>query len=246
MNTDQTTQETQHADLCQPKPISPIGLAAPCIRHLAQVNRLVGERVIEARRLAGIKQVALADKLGITSGHLTQLENGQDSLKAWQIRRIATICKVTTDFLLGHSEESELGERSDTVRELLIQMGIASEEVRAKDVVENIRIQYALASIKALFDQHASVVEELEDAMQRVVAANPKKWADICGGLRLASAVEECSFKARQIIHRFKGIAHDGSLEADPDSPDQLCRTPYLSLPAGNPDNMGEKAGDYV
>ena len=244
MNTDQTTQETQHADLCQPKPISPIGLAAPCIRHLAQVNRLVGERVIEARRLAGIKQVALADKLGITSGHLTKLENGQDSLKAWQIRRIATICKVTTDFLLGHSEESELGERSDTVRELLIQMGIASEEVRAKDVVENIRIQYALASIKALFDQHASVVQELEDAMERVEAAN--EWANMRGGLRLASAVEECCLKARQIIHRLKGVARGGSLEANPESPNLLCRTPYLGLTAGNPDNMGKKAGDYV
>lgn len=207
MNTDQTTQETQHADLCQPKSISPIGSAVPCIRHLAQVNRLVGDRVREARRLAGINQVALAERIGITAGHLAKLEAGQDSLKAWQIRRVATACKVTTDFLLGHSEESELGEQSDTVRELLIQMGIASEEVRAKDVVENIRIQYALASVKALSGQYASVVQELEDAMERVEAANPKKWADICGGLRLASAVEECGLKARQLSHRLNGIA---------------------------------------
>lgn len=200
--------ETAHADLCQPKPVSPIGSATPCIRHLAQVNRLVGERVIEARRLAGINQVALADKLGITSGHLTKLENGQDSLQAWQIRRVATACKVTTDFLLGHSEESELGERSDTVRELLIQMGIASEEVRAQDVVENIRIQYALNAAKSLSDLQISVIQELEEAMQRVIALDPIGWAKTRGGLRLVNAIEENSLKARQLHYRLKGFGN--------------------------------------
>ena len=199
--------ETAHADLCQPKPVSPIGSATPCIRHLAQVNRLVGERVIEARRLAGIKQVALADKLGITSGHLTKLENGQDSLEAWQIRRVATACKVTTDFLLGHSEESELGERSDTVRELLIQMGIASEEVRAQDVVENIRIQYALNAAQSLSDLQINVIQELEDAMRRVMELDPLGWAKTRGGLRLVNAIEDNSLKARQIHYRLKGVA---------------------------------------
>ena len=207
MNTDQTTQEIQHADLCQPKSISPIGSASPCIRHLAQVNRLVGERVREARSLAGIQQGALADKLGIASGHLTKLENGQDSLNAWQIRRVATACKVTTDFLLGHSEESELGEQSDTVRELLIQMGIASEEVRAKDVVENIRIKYALNAAKSLSDLQISVIQELEDAMQRVMALDPIGWAKTRGGLRLVNAIEDNSLKVRQLHYRLKGVA---------------------------------------
>ncbi|MGP5366461.1 helix-turn-helix domain-containing protein [Pseudomonas helleri] len=96
MNTDQTTQETQHADPCQPKPISPIGSAAPCIRQLAQVNRLVGERVREARRLAGLSQVAMAERLGFTAGDLAALEKGQGSFDSWHLRRIATACKVTT------------------------------------------------------------------------------------------------------------------------------------------------------
>ena len=208
MNTDQTTQETQHADLCQPKPISPIGSAAPCIRQLAQVNRLVGERVREARRLAGLSQVAMAERLGFTAGDLAALEKGQGSFDSWHLRRIATACKVTTDFLLGHSEESELGERSDTARELLIQMGIASEEVRAKDVVENIRIQYALSAAKSLSDLQISVIQELEDAIQRVVALNPRDWGKIRGGLRLATAVEENAVKARQIHYRLKGFGN--------------------------------------
>lgn len=207
MNTDQTTQETQHADLCQPKPISPIGSAAPCIRHLAQVNRLVGERVREARGLAGIPRDELADKIGITAGHLATLENGQDSLQAWQIRRVATACKVTTDFLMGHSEESELGEQSDTVRELLIQMGIDSEEARAKDVVENIRIQYAVNAAKSLSDLQISVIQELEEAMQRVIALDPLGWAKTRGGLRLENAIEDNSLKARQLHYRLKGVA---------------------------------------
>ena len=205
MNTDQTTQETQHADLCQPKPISPIGSAVPCIRQLAQVNRLVGERVREARRLAGLSQVAMAERLGFTAGDLAALEKGQGSFDSWHLRRIATACKVTTDFLLGHSEESEVGELCDVVRELLIQTDNDLEEARAKDVVDNVRIQYALASIKALSDKYASAVQELEDAMERVEAAN--EWADMRGGLRLASAVEECCLKARQINHRLKGVA---------------------------------------
>lgn len=208
MNTDQTTQETQHADLCQPKPISPIGSAVPCIRQLAQVNRLVGERVREARRLAGLSQVAMAERLGFTAGDLAALEKGQGSFDSWHLRRIATACKVTTDFLLGHSEESELGERSDTVRELLIQMGIASEEVRAQDVVENIRIQYALNAAKSLSDLQISVIQELEEAMQRVIALDPIGWAKTRGGLRLVNAIEENSLKARQLHYRLKGFGN--------------------------------------
>lgn len=200
--------ETAHADLCQPKPVSPIGSATPCIRHLAQVNRLVGERVIEARRLAGINQVALAERMGITAGHLATLERGQGSLAAWQIRRIATICKVTTDFLLGHSEESELGEQSDVVRELLIQTADHLGEVRAKDVLESARIQYALSAVKSLSDLQISVIQELEDAIQRVVALNPRDWGKIRGGLRLATAVEESAVKARQIHYRLKGFGN--------------------------------------
>ena len=149
----------------------------------------------------------MADKIGITAGHLATLENGQDSLQAWQIRRVATVCKVTTDFLLGHSEESELGERSDTVRELLIQMGIASEEVRAQDVVENIRIKYALSAAKSLSDMQISVIQELEEAMQRVIALDPLGWAKTRGGLRLVNAIEENSLKARQLHYRLKGVA---------------------------------------
>ena len=208
MNTDQTTQETQHADLCQPKPISPIGSAAPCIRQLAQVNRLVGERVREARRLAGLSQVAMAERLGFTAGDLAALEKGQGSFDSWHLRRIATACKVTTDFLLGHSEESEVGELCDVVRELLIQTADHLGEVRAKDVLESARIQYALSAVKSLSDLQISVIQELEDAIQRVVALNPRDWGKIRGGLRLATAVEENAVKARQLHYRLKGFGN--------------------------------------
>ena len=208
MNTDQTTQETQHADLCQPKPISPIGSAVPCIRQLAQVNRLVGERVREARRLAGLSQVAMAERLGFTAGDLAALEKGQGSFDSWHLRRIATACKVTTDFLLGHSEESEVGELCDVVRELLIQTADHLGEVRAKDVLESVRIQYALSAVKSLSDLQISVIQELEDAIQRVVALNPRDWGKIRGGLRLATAVEENAVKARQIHYRLKGFGN--------------------------------------
>ena len=208
MNTDQTTQETQHADLCQPKPISPIGSAVPCIRQLAQVNRLVGERVREARRLAGLSQVAMAERLGFTAGDLAAIERGQGSFESWHLRRIATACKVTTDFLLGHSEESEVGELCDVVRELLIQTADHLGEVRAKDVLESARIQYALSAVKSLSDLQISVIQELEDAIQRVVALNPRDWGKIRGGLRLATAVEENAVKARQIHYRLKGFGN--------------------------------------
>ena len=208
MNTDQTTQETQHADLCQPKPISPIGSAAPCIRQLAQVNRLVGERVREARRLAGLSQVAMAERLGFTAGDLAAIERGQGSFESWHLRRIATACKVTTDFLLGHSEESEVGELCDVVRELLILTADHLGEVRAKDVLESARIQYALSAVKSLSDLQISVIQELEDAIQRVVALNPRDWGKIRGGLRLATAVEENAVKARQIHYRLKGFGN--------------------------------------
>ncbi|MGP5366463.1 hypothetical protein ACTXN4_03165 [Pseudomonas helleri] len=134
-------------------------------------------------------------------GHLTPRYGEHSRLNECPV----SLDHYTTDFLLGHSEESEVGELCDVVRELLIQTDNDLEEARAKDVVENVRIQYALASIKALSDKYAGAVQELEDAMERVEAAN--EWADMRGGLRLASAVEECCLKARQINHRLKGVA---------------------------------------
>ena len=59
--------------------------------------RLVGERIKELRKAAGISQVSLAEKIGVHQNTLSQYENGLFSL--------AIALDTTTDYLLGLNDE---------------------------------------------------------------------------------------------------------------------------------------------
>ncbi len=55
----------------------------------------------EIRQRAGVSQVALAKKLGVTSSTVTQWESGVRNPNIVMVKRIANIFGVTTDELLA-------------------------------------------------------------------------------------------------------------------------------------------------
>ena len=81
-----------------------------------------GDRVRQLRRDAGMTQVALAEALGITQGFLSQVEAGQRDVSTKTLVELATILKVSVDFLLG-VEESGIDKESESQPAATSQVG---------------------------------------------------------------------------------------------------------------------------
>lgn len=64
-------------------------------------------RIKEAREKNGIKQQQLADMLGISFATLSGYECGKHDPKSDTLVRIAQICGVTVDWLLGYMVQEE-------------------------------------------------------------------------------------------------------------------------------------------
>jgi transcriptional regulator with XRE-family HTH domain len=67
-------------------------------------NNKLGERITSLRESKDIKQNYLADKLGLTKYQLNRYEKGNSKPDPDIIVKIADFFDVTTDFLLGHTD----------------------------------------------------------------------------------------------------------------------------------------------
>ncbi len=67
--------------------------------------RLVGERIKELRKAAGISQVSLAEKIGVHQNTLSQYENGTSKMSIEVLFSLAIALDTTTDYLLGLNDE---------------------------------------------------------------------------------------------------------------------------------------------
>ena len=113
-------------------------------------------RIREAREQCGLTQSALADMLGLNGVTLSGYETGKHDPKSDTLVKIAQICGVSVDFLLGRekSEKKQLSEK-------------AMKVARAYDAMSD----YGRAIIDAVLDQ--------EEKMY-----NHKRPGVICGGAK--------------------------------------------------------------
>lgn len=78
-------------------------------------------RIKEARQIAGISQKDLAAKMGISPGTLSGYESGLHDPKSDSLSKIADICGVSVDFLLGRTpKEILVPPKGDTRREVSV------------------------------------------------------------------------------------------------------------------------------
>ncbi|MBE7462306.1 MAG: helix-turn-helix transcriptional regulator [Planctomycetes bacterium] len=61
----------------------------------------VGPRIAEARNRLGLSQIALAERLGVTSGAVSQWESGTSIPETKRLMEIAAALNVTSDWLLS-------------------------------------------------------------------------------------------------------------------------------------------------
>ena len=69
------------------------------------LNKEIGLRIKFIRILRGISRDELAEKLGITPGHLTRLENGQRHIRTATVIQCSKVLSVTVDFLVKGNDE---------------------------------------------------------------------------------------------------------------------------------------------
>lgn len=68
----------------------------------------VGERIKEARERLGYNQAKLSSEAQITPAAISQIEAGDRTPSTPILRRVASVLKVSTDYLLGNSNETQL------------------------------------------------------------------------------------------------------------------------------------------
>lgn len=82
-----------------------------CVESLEIKNRI--RHIRREKRLSGIE---VAKSLGISSPYLYDIEKGERRLSADIATQLAEIFDVTTDYLLGRSEEKEQGNNSNEIQ----------------------------------------------------------------------------------------------------------------------------------
>lgn len=62
--------------------------------------QIIGERIRQRRRELGYKQYTLAQKLGLSSNHLSSIEHGREHPSLETLLHICELLQITPDYLL--------------------------------------------------------------------------------------------------------------------------------------------------
>lgn len=74
---------------------------------------LIGEKIKELRKNSKITQEQLGNAIGVSKMAISYFEKGKKSPGRESLEKIADYFGVTTDYLLGRSEDPELNEEED-------------------------------------------------------------------------------------------------------------------------------------
>ena len=72
------------------------------------MSQIFSDRLRQARELRGLSQAALAEAADLQPSAISHFETGGRSPSFDNLKRIADALKVTTDFLVGRSDEPSL------------------------------------------------------------------------------------------------------------------------------------------
>lgn len=161
-------------------------------RNAVEYNQAVGCRITEARRLASLSRFQLADALGVECAYLHSIERavGDGSgAPPWLLHRVAAICAVKADFLLGLTDESEPDEPGTTYREIAYICNARAAREREDHVFEVALLKSRLAELHEMAAVVDANAREIQANLQRVAELNPDEWPDMAAGASLAASV---------------------------------------------------------
>jgi len=73
-----------------------------------ETSDVIGQRIKETRERSGYTQARLASEADITPAAISQIEAGERTPSTPILRRIASVLKVSSDFLLGTTDDVAL------------------------------------------------------------------------------------------------------------------------------------------
>ncbi|QFT86818.1 hypothetical protein FIU88_19090 (plasmid) [Halomonas sp. THAF12] len=167
--------------------------SSPTTADVVAYNRAVGARVREARQLAGLNQADLCRAVGIGRDVLTRVESGTDiegGAAPWMLQRIAVVCCVKADFLLGLTEESEPDEPGPTWKEMAWLSHQRACRERERHVEDLVVRDAHLAEFRELAAEVDAGIDAVQIALERVAELNPDEWEDLRAGARLVSTID--------------------------------------------------------
>ena len=79
----------------------------------------IGQKIRKFRKAQGISQEELAEKIGISTTHMSHIETGNTKLSLPVFIKIAAVLDVRTDDLLGNSSTSTTSAALDEISTIL-------------------------------------------------------------------------------------------------------------------------------
>jgi len=137
----------------------------------AAIAQLVSERLANARALCGLKLAEASERMGYTNASgLYKLESNPPSIQLWAIVKAARVYEVSTDYLLGLTDDWEADER------MLERQGAnwvyeAWEEARKRDIEAMAKLQTQIIEVVRLAKPlaNAAIAADFEDEQARKV-----------------------------------------------------------------------------
>lgn len=162
--------------------------------------KIVGHRLREARDMAGMSQQVAAKELGYSnSSKLAKVENAADtnSVPFWLIAKAAQVYEVSSDYLLGISEDWDVSPSERHQRQIGRWLLDTWQAARERDLV-------ALADVTQkmtfLADAVGALTERADNsqlAFDKFRNANPC-YDDLIGGAKLLARLEALGDAGRQ------------------------------------------------
>lgn len=165
--------------------------------------KIIGERMQEAREIAGFSQTVAAKKMGYTnSSRLNKIEKGIDikSISIMFIKKAARLFGVSTDFLLAESRDWERNVSVCHGRDLTNLLMEEWAKSHINDVKAIHYMQKKITTIYESFNLIEPAITEIRKALARFQELNPK-FDDMRGGASLVGSVN----KAELAVDTVKG-----------------------------------------
>ena len=190
----------------------------------AQIVKLIGDRMRQARELCNLSQTEAAKRLGYAnSSKLSKVEHATDtySMPLWLLLRASKVYEVSIDFLFGVSESFDLSSRMSQERAVSSWLFEAFQKRQTQDMCVlrqlHVRLEAMNRVAATIFDQTDRTV----DAFVKFRSRNPE-FDEMPAGATLVNridALEKCvselRSQLRQLSFECKRAANVESLQPE-------------------------------
>lgn len=154
--------------------------------------KIVGSRMAEARLLCKLPQHVAADRLGISTQTLEQIENGIDAecIPLKWVRQASLIYDVSVDYLFGFSDDWEVAEETKMGREIGAWVHQQQVKLFSQWAVRQIRLERQVTILTPTVDALRIAVAEVYEALDQFKELN-EKFDLMPGGALLLNRIEK-------------------------------------------------------